>query len=292
MRKISRVLLKTALVLGVAGMGLCIGGAAMGATITGLDLSRYGVNTTVNTTIKKVAKSAWTTGSDGWDEDWDEISRLEPTETDKDKEVFETDPSADLEFSLSAGELSFQPYDGDRIRIEVSGEKKDKVRVGKDDGSLVLETTGRTQDRKILVSYPQNYTFDETSIEIAAGTVTLKDGFNTGELDVSVAAGEFTNTGRLTAREVSIEVGAGNVELSELDTKELEADCGVGNIGLNISGRETDYNYEISCAAGEVEIGGSSYSGIGHSKEITNPNVKGDMELNCGVGNITVTFTE
>lgn len=292
MRKISRVLLKTALGLGVAGMGLCIGGVAMGATITGLDLSRYGVNTTVNTTIKKVAKSAWTTGSDGWDEDWDEISRLEPTETDKDKEVFETDPSADLEFSLSAGELSFQPYDGDRIRIEVSGEKKDKVRVGKDDGSLILETTGRTQDRKILVSYPQNYTFDETSIEIAAGTVTLKDGFNTGELDVSVAAGEFTNTGRLTAREVSIEVGAGNVELSELDTKELEADCGVGNIGLNISGRETDYNYEISCAAGEVEIGGSSYSGIGHSKEITNPNVKGDMELNCGVGNITVTFTK
>ena len=292
MRKISRVLLKTALGLGVAGIGLCIGGVAMGATITGFDLSRYGVNTTVNTTIKKVAKSAWTTGSDVWDEDWDEISRLEPTETDKDKEVFETDPSADLEFSLSAGELSFQPYDGDRIRIEVSGEKKDKVRVGKDDGSLVLETTGRTQDRKILVSYPQSYTFDETSIEIAAGTVTLEDGFNTGELDVSVAAGEFTNTGRLTAREVSIEVGAGNVELSELDTKELEADCGVGNIELNISGRETDYNYEISCAAGEVEIGGSSYSGIGHSKEITNPNAKGDMELNCGVGNITVTFTE
>lgn len=288
MRKISRVLLKTALGLGVAGMGLCIGGVAMGATITGLDLSRYGVNTT----IKKVANSAWTTGSDVWDEDWDEISRLEPTETDKDKEVFETDLSADLEFSLSAGELSFQPYDGDRIRIEVSGAKKDKVRVGKDEGSLVLETTGRTQDRKILVSYPQNYTFDETSIEIAAGTVTLKDGFNTGELDVSVAAGEFTNTGRLTAREVSIEVGAGNVELSELDTKELEADCGVGNIEMNISGRETDYNYEISCAAGEVEIGGSSYSGIGHSKEITNPNAKGDMELNCGVGNITVTFTE
>lgn len=47
MRKISRVLLKTALGLGVAGMGLCIGGVAMGATITGLDLSRYGVNTTL-----------------------------------------------------------------------------------------------------------------------------------------------------------------------------------------------------------------------------------------------------
>ena len=76
MRKISRVLLKTALGLGVAGIGLCIGGVAMGATITGFDLSRYGVNTTVNTTIKKVANSAWTTGSDVWDEDWDEYPAL------------------------------------------------------------------------------------------------------------------------------------------------------------------------------------------------------------------------
>ena len=72
---------------------------------------------------------------------------------------------------------------------------------------------------------------------------------------------------------------------------DLEVDCGIGNVDLDILGKEADYNYEISCAAGNVDIGDSSYSGIGHDKNITNPNAKGDMELNCGVGNITVSFS-
>ena len=47
----------------------------------------------------------------------------------------------------------------------------------------------------------------------------------------------------------------------------LEADCGIGNIDLDINGKESDYDYEISCSAGEVDIGDSSYSGIGHEQK-------------------------
>lgn len=287
MRKISRILLRTAVVLGIAGVGLSLGGVAMGATVTGLNLSRYGVKSS----IKKAAESAWVESSDSWDEDWDEISRLEPVETDSDKEIFETDPVSDLELSLSAGELKFQSYDGDKIRIEVAGQKKDKVRIGLDDDTLVLETIGRTQDREITLNYPKDLRFKETSVDVAAGTVTMASEFRTDDLEVSVAAGEFTNTGKLSAaNDISIEVGTGNVELSDLDANNLEADCGIGNVDLNILGQEEDYNYDISCAAGNIDIGESSYSGLGHDKEITNPNAKGDMELNCGVGNITVAF--
>ena len=35
-------MLLTAAVVGVVGIGMCIGGLAMGATIAGLDLSKYG----------------------------------------------------------------------------------------------------------------------------------------------------------------------------------------------------------------------------------------------------------
>lgn len=289
MRKFSRRLLKTALVLGVVGLGLSIGGVAMGATITGINLTKYGLNGTV----RKLAASDWTESHDSWEEDWDEITQLEPVETGNDKEIFETDPTSDLELSLSAGELRFQSYDGDKLRIEVSGEKKDKVRIGIEDDSLILETTGRTQNREITLSYPKDLRFEETSIEAAAGTVTICDDFRTDELDVSVAAGEFTNTGKISvANDITVSVGTGNVELSDLDISDLEADCGIGNVELGILGKETDYNYEISCSAGNVDIGDSSYSGIAHDKEVTNPNARGDMELNCGVGNITVTFAE
>lgn len=289
MRKFSRVLLRTALVFGVVGVGLSLGGVAMGATVTGLNLSKY----VAKDSIKKAAESALVESSDSWDEDWDEISMLEPVETTQDKEIFEAEPVSDLELSLSAGELKFQSYDGDRIQIEVAGEKKDKVRIGLDDDCLVLETIGRTQDREITVNYPKDLRFKETSVEVAAGTVTMSSEFRTDELEVSVAAGEFTNTDKISvANDVNIEVGTGNVELSDLDAGDLEVDCGIGNVDLGILGQEEDYNYDISCAAGNVDIGESSYSGLGHNKEITNPNAKGDMELNCGVGNITVAFTK
>mgnify|MGYP002570989048 CR=1 FL=1 len=287
MRKFSKRILKLALALAVVGLGLSIGGVAMGATITGINLTKYGLNGN----IRKIANSALQESHDSWDEDWDEITQLEPVETDNDKEIFETAPISDLKLSLSGDELKFRSYDGDKLRIEVSGSKKDKIRIGTEDDSLILETIGRTRDREITVSYPKNVRFKETSIEVAAGTVTMCDEFRTDDLDVSVAAGEFTNTGKIRAvSDTTIAVGTGNVELSELDINNLEVDCGIGNVDLGILGKEADYNYQISCSAGNVDIGDSSYSGVGHNKNITNPNAKGNMNLDCGVGNITVDF--
>ena len=268
-------------------IGMSIGGVAMGATIAGLNLSKYGFSDAIKKTTKYVSLD----DKDSWEQDWDEITQLGPVETDGDKEIFETAPTSELEFSLSGDELKFQSYDGDKLRIEVTGSKKDKVRIGTEDDSLILETTGRSQNREITVSYPKNVRFKETSIDVAAGTVTMCDEFRTDDLDVSVAAGEFTNTGKIrAASDTTIAVGTGNVELSELDIYNLEVDCGIGNVDLDILGKEADYNYEISCSAGNVDIGGSSYSGIGHNKNITNPNARRDMNLDCGVGNITVNF--
>ena len=287
MKKSSKVMLLIAAVVGVAGIGMSIGGVAMGATIAGLNLSKYGFSDAIKKTTKYVSLD----DKDSWEQDWDEITQLGPVETDGDKEIFETAPTSELEFSLSGDELKFQSYDGDKLRIEVTGSKKDKVRIGTEDDSLILETTGRSQNREITVSYPKNVRFKETSIDVAAGTVTMCDEFRTDDLDVSVAAGEFTNAEKISvANDTTITVGTGNVELSELDIYNLEVDCGIGNVDLNILGKEADYNYEISCSAGNVDIGGSSYSGVGHNKNITNPNARRDMNLDCGVGNITVNF--
>ena len=48
---------------------------------------------------------------------------------------------SDLDLSLSGDALKLQSCDGDKIRVEVSGSKKDKVRIGTDDDSLVHRVT-------------------------------------------------------------------------------------------------------------------------------------------------------
>ena len=50
MKKSSKVMLLTAAVVGVVGIGMSIGGVAMGATIAGLNLSKYGFDGIVKQT--------------------------------------------------------------------------------------------------------------------------------------------------------------------------------------------------------------------------------------------------
>ena len=52
MRKFSKVVLVIAAAAGVVGIGLTIGGASMGATIAGLNLSKGGFGSAVRQTVK------------------------------------------------------------------------------------------------------------------------------------------------------------------------------------------------------------------------------------------------
>ena len=287
MRKFSKVVLVIAAAVGVTGIGLTVGGASMGATIAGLNLSKYGFGSAV----RQVTKYTDTGDKDDWKQDWDEIDESDATESSGTTgDVYLIDDVSKLDFSISAGELSFKEYDGNEIKIEVSGKHREKVRVGQEGDTLVLESTGRSQDREINVSYPKKMEFEDASIDVAAGTVNLGDDFFAKKMDVSVAAGELTNDSTITAEKADITVGTGNVDLENVKVQTLEADCGIGNIDLGIDGKESDYDYEISCAAGSIDIGDSSYSGLGHEKKISNPGASGKMNLNCGVGNITVDF--
>ena len=259
----------------------------MGATITGLNLSKDGLGSAVRQTAKYVSFG----DEDDWNQDWDEIDESDSKEAaGTNGEIYLFDGVSKLDLSIRTGELYLKEYNGNEIKVEVSGKDREKVRVGQEGETLVLESIGRVQDREITVSYPKKMEFEDASVDVAAGTVNLDDDFYAKKLEVSVAAGEFSNDGAVTAEKADISVGTGNVDLDNLNVQNLEADCGIGNIDLDINGKELDYDYEISCSAGEIDIGESSYSGIGHEKKISNPGASGKMDLDCGVGNITVDF--
>lgn len=259
----------------------------MGATIAGLNLSKDGFGSAVRQTVKYVSFG----DEDDWNQDWDEIDESDSKEAaGTSGEIYLVDGVSKLDLSIRTGELYLKEYNGNEIKVEVSGKDREKVRVGQEGETLVLESIGRVQDREITVSYPKKTEFEDASVEVAAGTVNLDDDFYAKKLKVSVAAGEFLNDGAVTAEKADISVGTGNVDLDNLNVQNLEADCGIGNIDLDINGKESDYDYEISCSAGEIDIGDSSYSGIGHEKKISNPGASGKMDLDCGVGNITVDF--
>lgn len=286
MKRFSKVVLTVAAVIGICGIGMTIGGVAMGATLAGLNLS----DSYFSKTLQNIVRSAEEDMEDSWDKDWDEIQTLKAVRSEEDTDIYLDSDIWELEISLSAGELDLEQWDEEELRVEVSGEKKENVRIGRVDDTMVIEGIGRDSETYIKVLYPKKTKFDKVDIAVAAGTVEADDVLHTKKLEVSVGAGEFLGEALISTEDAEIEVGAGNVELMSLKTSNLEADCGVGNIALEIEGKEKEYDYELSCAAGMIEIGNNSYSGLGQEQTIRNTDSAGKMILDCGVGNITINF--
>lgn len=288
MKKFSKIVLTVAAVAGIFGLGMTICGVAMGATFASLDIS----GSHFSKTLKNIVRNAEEDMEDSWIKNWDDIQELKAVKSDEEKDIYLDSDIWEMDISLSAAELELEQWDEDGMRIEVSGDKKEDVRIGREDDTLVIEGIGRDKDTYIKVLYPEDTKFDQVSIEVDAGTVVSNNELSMKELEVSVGAGEFLSEVLIAADEAEIEVGAGNVELGCLRTVNLEADCGVGNISLGIDGKEADYEYELSCAAGMIEIGNNSYNGLGQEQMIHNPDAVGEMSLECGVGNITINFND
>lgn len=152
---------------------------------------------------------------------------------------------------------------------------------------------------------------EEISLEQGRGYINVEMPLTAKEIRISVGAGECEISEKLTAqKEMTVEVDAGTISLEELETEELEisggvgeltADLiqaekidiggGVGNIEVTVVGKETDYNYDIQCGVGSVEVGDSDYSGLGTRKSIGNPGNK-EIKIECGVGNVDVSFED
>ena len=61
---------------------------------------------------------------------------------------------------------------------------------------------------------------------------------------------------------------------------------------MELAGKESDYDYELSCGIGEIDLGDEEYSGLGIERTIENKGSLGKVILNCGMGEIDVTFAQ
>ena len=88
------------------------------------------------------------------------------------------------------------------------------------------------------------------------------------------------------------ECGAGSIELlGAVLTGDAEIDCKLGSIVLIMANQpvESDYDYELSCGAGEVIVGDKSYSGLFREAEIDNGSGR-LIKADCGLGSIVIQF--
>lgn len=178
-----------------------------------------------------------------------------------------------LDVHFSAGTLNFYYDNVDEIEVRQEGIKNFSSRMDGDtleiSGGKGLSFGGK--EGVITIIVPQGTVFEEVDLSIGAGQADV-DG--------------------LCAKEVSVDVGAGQVKFSFLDIKHFDAETDAGQIIAHFVESEEAYNYNAECSIGEIQIGNSSIGGLGGKKNVSIPEADRYLDLECGVGQIIVSFEE
>ena len=269
----------------VAGVGFCIGGISVAAVETGGNVFDQAGQLLQDNDYPLAGLIHWGNAQyHSSDIDWDAL----------DGNTVDMDFASDLEISLKYDELLIQEYDGDKIRVNVANDAKNDVVVKETSGKITITDTrsGNVKKKKqIKVIVPSGKDFDTVSLGVDMGTIDLECDLKVQELSVEVGAGEFSGYGNITAAYCDLQVGDGTIDIDQLDIQKLNADCSAGEIDMVVTGKEKDYNYDLSCGMGEINLEDSEYSGIGIEKNISNEGARKDMVLECGMGEIDVEFT-
>ena len=285
MKKGTKGMLIAAGAFAVAGIGFCIGGISVAAVETGGNVFDQAGQLLQDNDYPLAGLIHWGNAQyHSSDIDWDAL----------DGNTVDMDFASDLEISLKYDELLIQEYDGDKIRVNVANDAKNDVVVKETSGKITITDTrsGNVKKKKqIKVIVPSGKDFDTISLGVDMGTIDLECDLKVQELSVEVGAGEFSGYGNITAAYCDLQVGAGTIDIDQLDIQKLNADCSAGEIDIVVTGKEKDYNYDLSCGMGEINLEDSEYSGIGIEKNISNEGARKDMVLECGMGEIDVEFT-
>lgn len=285
MKKGTKGMLIAAGAFAVAGIGFCIGGISVAAVETGGNVFDQAGQLLQDNDYPLAGLIHWGNAQyHSSDIDWDAL----------DGNTVDMDFASDLEISLKYDELLIQEYDGDKIRVNVANDAKNDVVVKETSGKITITDTrsGNVKKKKqIKVSIPSVKEFDTVSLGVDMGTIDLECDLKVQELSVEVGAGEFSGYGNITAAYCDLQVGAGTIDIDQIDVQKLNADCSAGEIDMVVTGKEKDYNYDLSCGMGEIDLEDSEYSGLGIEKNISNEGARKDMVLECGMGEIDVEFT-
>ena len=285
MKKGTKGMLIAAGAFAVAGIGFCIGGISVAAVETGGNVFDQAGQLLQDNDYPLAGLIHWGNAQyHSSDIDWDAL----------DGNTVDMDFASDLEISLKYDELLIQEYDGDKIRVNVANDAKNDVVVKETSGKITITDTrsGNVKKKKqIKVIVPSGKDFDTVSLGVDMGTIDLECDLKVQELSMEVGAGEFSGYGNITAAYCDLQVGAGTIDIDQIDVQKLNADCGAGEIDMVVTGKEKDYNYDLSCGMGEINLEDSEYSGLGIEKNISNEGARKDMVLECGMGEIDVEFT-
>lgn len=217
------------------------------------------------------------------------------------------DDVENLEVGIGGGTLIIKETNGDEIIISSKNANKfqyymiDNTLIIREEGNITFNTSG-----VITLLVPSDMELDLADLSIGGGVLEVENlqadkmVLNVGagkinfeclqvnDLEVSVGAGEI-EINKSNIENCDIDVGMGHIYYEGSITGDVFAECAMGAIEFQLDGDVDDYNYEIECSMGNIQLGNNSFSGLAVEKSIRN-GADSTYTLECAMGNIQVNF--
>lgn len=217
-----------------------------------------------------------------------------------------------LQAEVGGGSFETRISEDGSVYLEAKNMRKFQGYV--EDGTLYVKATSGTgpswsqKDRRVILYLPENYEFDEVDLDMGAGEMTF-DCLSAKEVSLEAGAGRIV-LNHVNAEKINASVGAGQIELQDMTVGDLDVEvgmgelladgiingdvdveCSMGNVQIMVLGRKEDFNYQLEGAMGNIDLDGDRFGGFAQERSFDNGAEK-DMDVECSMGNITISFRE
>lgn len=219
------------------------------------------------------------------------------------EEIGKSDTISSLYIDISSSSLIIKT--GESFKVESNNPN---ITYKEENGRVILREKGNSwfkdnDNAALVISIPDNLILGKTEIDSGAGILEISD-FKTDILELDLGAGKVNINNLVVNSETIIDGGAGEVTIENSSLKNLDLDMGVGKFTLNaeilgsseiehgvgeaiinLIGSEEDYQIYIDKGIGSITIDGNTLG-----KDTTYGNGRNKIDIEGGVGSITVNF--
>lgn len=128
----------------------------------------------------------------------------------------------------------------------------------------------------------------EVDIDLNAGTVGW-EALTANKLKIDMAAGAIQGENTIILDETELDMRAGAITLNGSLGTCTELDLSAGKLEMMLTDAFTDYNYDLSCAGGVIQVGDTSLEGVGKDHEIDHGAWK-NLNIQCSAGTVNINF--
>ena len=144
----------------------------------------------------------------------------------------------------------------------------------------------------ITLTFPKGLELERMEVESGLGSIEVQD-VTAQQIEISGGLGDFDATNLNASQRLYIDAGMGDVDVSGSFGGEVELNCGMGSVNLEVQGASReDFDYDLDVGMGSLSVEGVEASGFLGGEYKTSDGKDRSITVDGGMGDVKISFAE